>query len=54
MKEQILWEFQKKLKLAINLKKMIVVFLKEVHYGFFIIKMGLQMIIGHRQNIHQL
>ena len=28
--------------------------LEEVHYGFFIVEMGLQMIIGHRHNIHQL
>ena len=27
--------------------------LEEVYYGFFIFEMGLQMIIGHKHNIHQ-
>ena len=54
MKEQIHWDFQQKLRLAILFKKMIVVFLEEMHYGFLIVKIGLQMVIGHRQNIHQL
>lgn len=35
-------------------KKMIVVHLEEVHYGYLIVKMDLQMVIGHKHNIHQL
>ena len=54
MKEQILWDFQQRLRLASLFSKMIVVLLEVVHYGFLIVEMGLQMIIGHRHNIRQL
>ena len=46
-------DYQQKLGVTIVFLKMIVIYLKEMHYGFSIVQRGLQMVIGYRENIHQ-